>query len=705
VHLHSTNESPYFPTLEDKKHNIEEPSMKVAVQQDDLQLLTKTLQELFLAEVPFGGAFQVKCVVNNDEMMILIQHPVGLTVDTQTVFQVLEDAIQSLLSHRHEHIQCFLRVLGEKRPYTKRSLYINQTVEIDEINPYPTLEASAAKESGDNSFGKLIFPSLSDPIPSPASDETDSPFTPSVSKTSFDDETDSPFTPSVFAPSFSDETDSPFTPSVSKTSFNDETDSPFTPSVFAPSFSDDIDSASAPPVFAPAFSDEVEEEEPFDPFAGGPDLLTAKSKKPIKLILFGVACVGIVFLGSGIYLLTNPCILSQCQAIQTADQLKTESRRLMSHAKSEQQLVTLQHQLEVSSSELAQIPFWSIHHTKVEELRASLSGSAEKIDQVVKALQAGALATKKTQTPSANLEELQARQKLWRRAIAPLEAIASNSELYDLSQVNLLSYRANLNNLNQQLLLAEKWVKKLNAAKAVASAAAQQETTVKSLKDLQKVQSTWQVAVNALNIIPPNSSEYENAQELLKEYKPKLAAARNRATKEQLAAKTYQQAINAAKQAKAYEQKQQWQVAVGQWELALQSAKQIPDNSFEYRQAQSLIEPYSATLKQAQAKLEIANSVQKTRTDLNKICTQGMRICTFTLNNQEITVQLSREYDQARQSNLPANNPGNSKIIANGNQHLEILQQALGVISDNANMSLAVYDSQGKPVYKRSLEG
>ncbi|MBD2354726.1 hypothetical protein H6G41_08800 [Tolypothrix sp. FACHB-123] len=679
--------------------------MKVAVQQDDLQLLTKTLQELFLAEVPFGGAFQVKCAVNNDELMILIQHPAGLTVDTQTVFQVLEDAIQSLLSHRHEHVQCFLRVLGEKRPYTKRALYINQRVEIEDINSYSPPPASVGQESGDNSFdNKLIFPSFGDSIPGATNDRADSPLTPPVSTNSFKDEGDSPFAASVSKATFGDEGDSPFAPPVSPPSFSDEMDSAFAPPTSTSSFNNEIDSTFVPYSSTSAFSDEVEEE-PFDPFAGAPNLLPEKPKKPIKLILLGVACVGTLVLGSGIYFLTNPCILSECQAIQTADQLKTESRRLMRQAKSEQQLVTLQHQLNASSAELAQIPFWSVNNAKIEELRASLSGSAEKIDQVVKALQAGELATRKTQTPSGNLEELQGRQKLWRRAIAPLEAIAANSELYTLAQVKLLSYRAGLNGVNQQLLVAEKWLKKLNAAQAVANAATQQETAIKSLKDLQKVQSTWQVAVNALNIIPPSSSEYQQAQELLKEYKPKLAAARNRTTKEQLAAKTYQQAINAAKQAKAFEQKQQWQAAVAQWELALQSAKQISDNSFQYRQAQALIEPYSATLKQAKVKLEVANNLQKTRTDLNKVCTQGMRICTFTINNQEITVQLSREYDQARQSNIPANNSGNPNMITNGNQHLEILQQALGVISDNANMSLAIYDSQGRPVYKRSLEG
>ncbi|WP_339376806.1 hypothetical protein [Nostoc sp. 106C] len=692
MHLQTTNESSTFPTLEDKKNNIEEQrerSMTVAVQQEDLQLLTKTLQELFLAEVPSGGVFQVKCAVNNDGLMILIQHPIGLTVDTQIVFQVVEDAIRSVPTQGEQNVQCFVRVFGEKRPYTKRSLYINQRVEMDEINLYPTLQATALEESTGNSSGnRLIFPPFSVPISDDRSiDETDSPFTPPFSTASLD-ETDSPFTPPFSAASL-DETDSPFAKNISATSFLDETDSSFTRSTSV------------------ASSDETEHEEAFDPFAGSPDLLTSKRAKPIKSILLGGACVGIVVLAGGAYFLTSPCVISQCKEIQTAEQLKTESRRLMRHAKSEKELVAVQQQLKASSSDLEKIPSWSPQYQKAEELQASLSGSSEKIDQVVKALQAASLAMSKTKTPTNSLEELQARQKLWRRAIVPLEAIGSNSELYDLAQVKLLSYRVGLKTVNQQLLGAEKWLKKLNAAQAVANAAAQQETMIQSLRDLQKVQSTWQVAVNALNIIPRTSSVYQQAQTLLGEYKPKLAAARDRATKEQLAAKTYQQAISTANQAKAYEQKQQWQPAVLQWEQALQSAKQISDDSFQYRLAQTLIEPYSAALKQAQAKLEMANSLQQTRTDLNKLCTNGMRICTFTIDNRGITVQLTREYDLARQSTStsPNANPPKSNVIADGNQHLQMLQQALGVISDNAQLSLSIYDSQGKPVYTRSLEG
>ncbi|MDZ8104664.1 MAG: hypothetical protein RM338_03450 [Nostoc sp. DedQUE12a] len=106
--------------------------MKVAVQQEDLQLLAKTLQEQLLVEVPLAGVFQVKCAVNKDELMILTQHPSGVTVDAQTIFAVIEDALQSLAPYREQRVQCFLRVFGEQLPYAKRFLALKQRTEFNE---------------------------------------------------------------------------------------------------------------------------------------------------------------------------------------------------------------------------------------------------------------------------------------------------------------------------------------------------------------------------------------------------------------------------------------------------------------------------------------------------------------------------------------------------------------------------------------------
>ncbi|MBC1220033.1 hypothetical protein GNF10_31675 [Nostoc sp. UCD121] len=449
--------------------------------------------------------------------------------------------------------------------------------------------------------------------------------------------------------------------------------------------------------------DETEEEEPFDPFADVPNLPTAKRTFQIKPVLLGAALVGIAVLGGGAYLLTRPCVMTECKEIQNAQQLKTKSPQLMRRAKSEKELLVVVQQLATASGALNAIPGWSPRYQESEELKASLSGRAGRINQVVKALQTGSLATQKVQTPASSLEELQARQHLWRQAIAPLETISPDSELYGLVQGKLINYRVRLHAVNQQIFIEEKWLKKLTAAKAVASAAEKQEGTAKSLNDWQKVRSTWLVAINALNSIPLTSPRYQEAEKLLVDYKPKLMAARDRATKEQLAVKTYQQVLSTAKQAKLYEQQNQWQAATTYWEQALQTVKKISQDSLYYTQAQSLIEPYSTALKQAQEKVQVVSSLQQTRTDLDKTCINEIQICTFNIDNAGITVRLTSEYDQVRQNNLANPYSENSSTAVDITNHLQILREALAVISDNANLSLILYDSQGQVIYTRTL--
>ncbi|MBW4645213.1 MAG: hypothetical protein KME23_19840 [Goleter apudmare HA4340-LM2] len=589
--------------------------MKVAAQQEDLQLLARTLQEQLLAALPSGEGFQVKCAVNNGELMILTQHSPYVTVDTETIFQLLEEAFQLLPSYWEQPVQCFLRVAGEKRPYAQRSLTLHQT---------------AAREG--DTFGSFDDVPISFPSP------------------------DQPISGN---------------PSI-----------------------DDSDS-----------QPELAAEAAFDPLAGGSDLLTSKSSRPIKPILMGLALVGIALSGGGAYLLTRPCVMSECPEMQTAEQVRTDSRQQIRRAKSEKELILVQQQLEIASSSLTKIPSWSPRYREGEALKASLSEQSVKINNVVKAVQAASLAVQKMQTPAKSLQELQARQNLWRQAIAPLEAINSQSDLYSFVQPRLLNYRARLININKQLLTEEKWLKKLNAAQAVASVATQQEITAKSLNEWQKVQSTWQVVINALNVVPRSSSGYQQAQELLTEYKPKLAAARDRATQEQLAAKTYQQAVGTANQAKAAEQNNQWTVAVVRWGQALEAAKQVSRNSSYYTQTQSLIEPYSVALKQAQEKLQITSSVQRTQADLKKTCTNQIQICTFTVESRGITVQLTPEYDQVRETSLlEPDAPKNPNDPISINNHWQNLQEALAIISDNANLPLLVFNSQGKAVYTRTME-
>ncbi len=558
--------------------------MKVAVQQEDLQLLARTLKEQVLAEVPSGEVFQINCAVKKDQLMILTQHPLGVTVDTQSIFVVLSSALQLSPTYKEQQVQCFIRIFGEELPYARCSLTMKPRSEMRR------------------------------PIP-----------------------------------------------------------------------------LSSSLTYTPALT-ENESEELFDLLVDTPDFGTTQPQSPVKSLLFGITLLGICVFGGGFYLLTRPCVLSECQEIQTAQQLNLESRQLMRRANSENRLVAIQQQLDTASNNLLIIPRWSSRYQQAGELKARLSMQSDKINQVLTALQAADVAEQKMQQTANSLEQLQDIQHSWRQAIAPLEAIGANSELYELVQGRLVKFRVSLQAVNQQLLAQEQWLKKLNDAKAVAIVAQERQASAKSLNEWEKAQSTWQVVINALNLIPQTSPAYPEAQELLLQFKPQLARTRDRATIEQIAAKSYQQAINTANQAKSFEQQNQWQVAVTYWDQALQNVKQISRDSLYYNQSQSLIEPYSTALQQAQDKLQTLNGLQKVRNQLDKTCSREIQICTFTINNTGIAVSLTPEYEELLQTTL-------SETDLQTTNHWYILQEALRGIGDQANLPILIYDTQGQGIY------
>ena len=194
-----------------------------------------------------------------------------------------------------------------------------------------------------------------------------------------------------------------------------------------------------------------------------------------------------------------------------------------------------------------------------------------------------------------------------------------------------------------------------------------------------------QTAINTLKIIPVNSLGSKDARKLLAEYQPQITLVRNRAKKEQLAAASYQQAIKAASQAKIYSNENQWTGAVKAWKQAVQSSKQVSEDTFYFYQAKALIDPYTASLKQAQEQFQI---LTQARAELKTTCTNTIKICTFTIENQEIKVNLTPEYDRLFQAN-------NLEIQI----HFQSLKNVLKVISQNAKLPVFIYNAQGQERY------
>ena len=104
-----------------------------------------------------------------------------------------------------------------------------------------------------------------------------------------------------------------------------------------------------------------------------------------------------------------------------------------------------------------------------------------------------------------------------------------------------------------------------------------------------------------ISSIPPQTTAYLEAKNLLPQYEQKLQLAEERRIVEQIGEEYYNQAISYAKQAEVFETKDNWQEAVEYWQNALNYAEEVPTNSSYFSKAKPLIKSYDTILKIAQA--------------------------------------------------------------------------------------------------------
>jgi hypothetical protein len=625
--------------------------MKATIRQEDLRHLSNILQERLVAQLPDRKEFQVKCAMKNDELMVLTEHPSEVIVNTQQVFEVLEQALQWQFNYQTEQVQLFLRKVGEKRAYSRHTLYF-------EISAPQT-------DMGDKTENGLEMPTIETERDINYASDTDAPIIP----------TDSESRPPSFLNIEEEAIEDSFA-SSSSTSFGDYSS---TDAILS------LDEDEYEPI--------EETEEKFDPFA---NIGVKSGKKGLSIslpplpVVIGTAVVIALVSGSAAFLLHRGCVIGECKELQTGQQFKNEYPQQVKRAKSGTDLLTLQKQLDQVVEDLQKIPQWSPRYQESQLLANSFSEQSTKIKTVITALEAAGSAQKTSQTPPKNLDELRNRQTLWKQAISSLEIIKPGHEFYGIVKTSLPTYQKSLKSINQQLTQEETWLQKIATAKIAGEAATKLQATAKSAPEWQKVASNFQTAINTLKVIPADVLGIEDARKLLGEYEPKNVVARDRAKKEQIAATSYQQAIRAANQAKAYDNQKQWQAAVRYWEQAVQNAKQVSENTFYFNQAKSLVETYNASLQQSQQQYEIYGDLISTRNELTNTCNNTIKICIYTIENQEIKVRLTPEYDRLFQANNP-------KIQG----HFQRLQEALKVISQNAQMPVYIYNSQGQERYMR----
>jgi hypothetical protein len=575
--------------------------MNTAAQQADLQFLAEIIQEKLCTEISSRESISVRCAVNKDQLMILVQHPPDVMLDTQKIFIAIAKILDSSTANSQQQVQTFIRVTGEKLPYSQ---HVWNREQQQEVNFSPTTRTSRTTTS--------VM-------------EVENPKLVTITATT-----------------------------VKKNRFFFLKDQPL-----------------------------------------------GKLPQPTAnqtLILIVAALSIMTGFGGGAYWLTRSCVLgTTCMPLDTAKMFDDSFPNMAKVAQSPQDLALLTQRLEDANNQLISIPQLSPHHQEASDIATKLTGKLQQTNQVIKGLKAGEVATEQSRFLATNVEELQNRQQLWRQAIAPLENVNPGGEFYNFAQSRILQYRSGLQAINVQLLSQEKWNSKLTAAKNVAQAAAERENTAKNLVDLQKVQETWQIVVNALAPIPQTSPVYQEAQQLLRLYQPRLIMASDLATKEELAARAYIKAVETAKLAENSQQQNQWQVATTQWQQAVNALQVIPTSSSYHNQAQTLISPYTTALQQAQLQQQtVVSNLTQTRSDLEKTCRGKVRICTFTVDDKIVNVRITRDYEKALQSNFTNMNNSNINSVKN---HLETLQKAIEVISDNAKMPILVFDAQGQQIH------
>ncbi|MFN7850494.1 MAG: hypothetical protein ACK5OU_00675, partial [Dolichospermum sp.] len=251
--------------------------MEATVQQQYLQVLSDILQEKLVAQLLDSQDFQVKCAIRNDELMILTQHPADVLVDTQQVFEVLEQALQWQFNYQTQRVQFFLRIAGEKLPYAQYFLdfqipSIDSEQETEDEFPSPTVDRERETVKIENERDSLFISADLQTPSSPITETEDEPIIDS------------------FLPS-------------SKESFSD---------YLLPDSHLSLD------------ENEVEKiediEEKFDPFANTADKPRNRqlslSLPPVPIII-GTAVVIALLASSGAFVLHRSCVIFECKELQT----------------------------------------------------------------------------------------------------------------------------------------------------------------------------------------------------------------------------------------------------------------------------------------------------------------------------------------------------------------------------------------------------
>jgi hypothetical protein len=384
-----------------------------------------------------------------------------------------------------------------------------------------------------------------------------------------------------------------------------------------------------------------------------------------------------------LYALTRPCAIGDCPAIPQAKQSLLTALKAANISSSDEQLIAARQQIDRATETLENIPWWSLHRGQAQMLLEDYQADSDSLSKIVSAIRkserAIALSEELTPAKTPNI------QRLWQSAIAGLQKLPTDNRWYAIGQSRIQAYQKNLLGLDRRLQAQQNATNSLVSAKATAKQAQMLQNGAQTADDWYLARNTWQTAVKRLREIAPKTSEYREAQSLLKLYTAQSIAAGTRQKQERSAGIIYKQAIEQAELATNAQKQKQWSTAASNWRSALTYIQKVPRNTFQYRQAEPLISSYAIAFKRSMQYLQVDNM-------LGKICDR--EICNYAIADKTIKVDLTSSYiQQVWQTALQARANANVREQAALVDRIGILEKSLQSLSNTIGKRVEVYNS------------
>jgi hypothetical protein len=434
----------------------------------------------------------------------------------------------------------------------------------------------------------------------------------------------------------------------------------------------------------------------------------ARLKTLAQFWIYGLA--GMIVLGSGLfaYAVTRPCVVGGCDRLEDAQTFYDDAQLQLTGRPDEEALITARDDLQAAIELLTPIPHWAPYYETAQANLQQYQTDATALNALIRSKDIALEAATLSQNPPHSVEHWVDIQLLWQQSINQLETISADSPAWEYSQNKLEEYRANHKAIGRRIVAEEEAEANFNTAIQTGQLARQRMETAESLPGWQLAAKEWQAAIKGLSVIPQGTSAYSEAQTYLQDYRQQLARTSAQASLEENSTRFYQQAVQAAREAKAYEAKNQWTLAVTQWKQAVNSAQQISPESTLGSESAALLESYQPALTNAQSRLQTAVALQKLTQTVGSICADSATPCQVAEDPSQIQVTLSSQYaEPLRQAITPPAADGTFAFTNELTPSVQQLIEEIMTISHQVDRQVAIYDSHGGFVarYRPDLGG